>query len=1054
MQPEIQVLVLGGTEKEVQLWQAELEKVEYQTNFQGVSSLEQLNQCLQQLDWDLMLVKYPAVLQLEDVQQIIQEHQLSLPIFIIADHINNEVILEALSLGSYRCLPSSGVAQYLAIIARNAIEANRTSKEKEEAQRAVVENEQLYRRLFELSPDSVVLASLDGIILIANLQTAHFFGFDSPDEMVGHSYLDFMYPHEAELAIPFLVKTFEEGSLQTFRTSIVNQDGQVRMVEVSVSTVANAANEPYAYLVIGRDLTTRIHTEQLLHLSETRYQAIVEDQTELICRFLSDMKLTYVNKAFCNFYNITRESCLGSSFMPLLPAEDRVIVSDTVASLDAANPVRIIQHHAYEGTGKLRWIEWTNRAICDAAGYIIEYQAVGRDITERKEFEEAIQQANEELEHRVKERTSELLAMNNALVQEIAQRQAVEMSWLQMVETISETPDFVAICDPYGRLTYVNKTGRRMLGIDEQADLAAVDLYQIYPPDHRKQMLEEAFPQALQLGVWSGETTCQYPAGQEFPVSQVIIVHRTPEGLVGFISIMGRDLTEIKQAEHKVRTSEQRFRAIFDSSSLGISVTSIQGYSIQYNTAFRDMFGYSDEDLKTLTFMDMTHPEDVEPHLSLIQEVMAGKRNGFTLDKRYLKKNGDVLWGRLNVSVVRNLQGEPLFAISMVENITEKKLAEENLRRTKAQLQRMVRMSPVIIFSLDPANPDNVLFVSENLSLLFGYDEADFYRGIKFWSDLVHPDDLPHVIEVFKHLLVGEHLDLEFRLRNREGEYRWVHENVSLLTDETGKPVELIGTFMDITRRRLVDNELRQALEKEKELNELKTRFISMASHEFRTPLSTIMSSAELIEHYGKGWPENKRVEHLHRIQAAVLLLTGMLEEMLMVEKGETSNISYQPSKIHLINFIKQVVEEIELLDRGKHPFEVQQKVENPFILTDEKLLRPIMVNLLTNAVKYSHPGGMIRVEVVASDENISIQVQDSGIGIPESDMPHIFEPFHRCSNAGHIPGTGLGLTIVKRHLDLLGGTIEVTSQECLGTTFRINFPSQLSSDGEDLRGA
>ncbi len=240
---------------------------------------------------------------------------------------------------------------------------------------------------------------------------------------------------------------------------------------------------------------------------------------------------------------------------------------------------------------------------------------------------------------------------------------------------------------------------------------------------------------------------------------------------------------------------------------------------------------------------------------------------------------------------------------------------------------------------------------------------------------------------------------------------------------------------------KLADDELRLALEKEKELSELRTRFISLASHEFRTPLSTILSSAELIEHYGATWTEQKRIDHLHRIQAAVLALTGMLEEILIIGRANAGKLPFIVAPVDMVRLIEEVIDEITLRDRKKHAIHFQPQSDIPVVLNDEKMLHIVMTNLLSNSVKYSPENTQVLVTLTARSGEIQIAIEDHGIGIPKEDLEHLGELFHRGKNVAHIPGTGLGLTIVKTSLERMGGRMEVSSEIGEGTSFQVTIP-------------
>jgi len=242
---------------------------------------------------------------------------------------------------------------------------------------------------------------------------------------------------------------------------------------------------------------------------------------------------------------------------------------------------------------------------------------------------------------------------------------------------------------------------------------------------------------------------------------------------------------------------------------------------------------------------------------------------------------------------------------------------------------------------------------------------------------------------------------------------------------------------------RLAHEQVSRALEKEKELGELKSRFVSMTSHEFRTPLSTILSSSELLEHYGSQWTEDKRLQHLRRIQAAVNNMVQLLGDVLIIGRAEAGKLEFNPAPLDLAQFCRDLVEEMQLGAGAHHTITFGSQGECAEAHVDEKLLRQILSNLISNAVKYSPQGGPVRLELTCGEREAVLQVQDQGIGIPPPDQAHLFETFHRARNVENIPGTGLGLTIVKKSVDLHGGTIAVKSQVGAGTTVTVTLPTR-----------
>lgn len=236
------------------------------------------------------------------------------------------------------------------------------------------------------------------------------------------------------------------------------------------------------------------------------------------------------------------------------------------------------------------------------------------------------------------------------------------------------------------------------------------------------------------------------------------------------------------------------------------------------------------------------------------------------------------------------------------------------------------------------------------------------------------------------------------------------------------------------------ERELLRSLEKEKELSELKSRFVTMASHEFRTPLSAILSSTDLIELYTKKENEaDKRLKHVNRIKSAVNNLTNILEDFLSLSKLEEARVNVEFGWVNLKEFCEDVTDELRGLLKPNQEIIHTLSGTDGLVLTDKKILKNILINLLSNAIKYS--SDLINCDLDISKNTIRVQVTDRGIGISEQDQQHLFTRFFRGKNAENIQGTGLGLHIVRRYLDLLDGEIEFTSKPGAGTTFTFKIP-------------
>jgi signal transduction histidine kinase len=237
---------------------------------------------------------------------------------------------------------------------------------------------------------------------------------------------------------------------------------------------------------------------------------------------------------------------------------------------------------------------------------------------------------------------------------------------------------------------------------------------------------------------------------------------------------------------------------------------------------------------------------------------------------------------------------------------------------------------------------------------------------------------------------------------------------------------------------------LRKAYEREKELNNLKSRFVSMASHEFRTPLSTILSSAELIEAYNEMGQDAKRVKHILRIRSAVNNLTSILNDFLSLSKLEEGKVISQPMEFVLNDFCDDLLEDILPLLKPGQKVITSEENRNTVIFLDHKILKNILLNLFSNAIKYSEQDKSIYFEFFMDDKMLHFSIRDEGIGIPAEEHEYLFTRFFRAHNVENIQGTGLGLNIVKRYLELMEGIIQFESTLGVGTRFQISLPRKL----------
>ncbi|ANV88103.1 HAMP domain-containing sensor histidine kinase [Picosynechococcus sp. PCC 7117] len=337
---------------------------------------------------------------------------------------------------------------------------------------------------------------------------------------------------------------------------------------------------------------------------------------------------------------------------------------------------------------------------------------------------------------------------------------------------------------------------------------------------------------------------------------------------------------------------------------------------------------------------------------------------------------------------------------------------------------------------------------------VLGYSAAEMGNDCQTWLERIYPDDQTKVLATLEQAFAQQQAyELDYRFQHHDGSYVWIQDRgvPKDITAQDSDQFWVIGVMRDISDRKQVELDMHNALMREKELNQLKTRFIDIASHEFRTPLTSILGFTELLEQYAHKFNPEAQRRHLQRIKGAAQRLQTLVDDVLSVSRVDAGQLTLEPASVHFEGLCQDIIEELQVVFGHTHPIQFDfvpqyQGDRRLFPVLDAKIIRHILSNLLSNALKYSFPGEAVSLVVCCGDRQISITITDRGIGIPQADLPHLFEPFHRAQNVGKIPGTGLGLHIVKRYVDLHNGTIMVASLVNSGTTFRVKIPCSFVS--------
>lgn len=338
---------------------------------------------------------------------------------------------------------------------------------------------------------------------------------------------------------------------------------------------------------------------------------------------------------------------------------------------------------------------------------------------------------------------------------------------------------------------------------------------------------------------------------------------------------------------------------------------------------------------------------------------------------------------------------------------------------------------------------------------VLGYSLEQMGASNEIWLDRLYPEDRTKVLTAIEEAFdQWEPYTIEYRFRHRNGSYIWIQDRgvPKDIMETKGSELKVVGVMRDISDRKQAELDMRRALIRERELNQLKTRFIDIASHEFRTPLTSILGFTELLEQYSHKFDPEVHRNHLKRIKNAAQRLQALVDDVLSVSRVDAGNLNLELAPTNIETLCQDILQELEVVFNNTRfcrlSLAESLRGDRPLLpLVDAKIIRHILTNLLSNALKYSFPDEPVDLEIRCAKNHITFFVADQGIGIPAEDLLHLFEPFQRARNVGNIPGTGLGLHIVERYVDLHNGTIMVASTVNSGTQFRVNIPCIFIND-------
>ncbi|NTV70209.1 MAG: PAS domain S-box protein [Azonexaceae bacterium] len=507
------------------------------------------------------------------------------------------------------------------------------------------------------------------------------------------------------------------------------------------------------------------------------------------------------------------------------------------------------------------------------------------------------------------------------------------------------------------------------------------------------------------------------------------------------------------------RASMERFHAYFDHSIVGLAITSLEKGWIEVNDALCQTLGYTRDELTRMTWTELTYPDDLAPDLAQFNRMLAGEINSYAMDKRFIHKNGHLVYTRLAVSHVRKPEGSLDYVVAMVEDISDRKRSELALESSEKQLRFVLEGSELGFWDWDIAA--GKVDRNERWAVMLGYTHSEIQHTVMQWTDFIHPEDRERAWDSIKAVIEGRSNmhRLEYRMLHKDGSIRWILDQASVMQrDADGRPVRMCGTHTDITARKqdelellqhrhhlqqLVEvqtRELRIAKEAAETANVAKSAFLANMSHEIRTPLNAITGMTHILRR-GSLTPE--QADRIDKIENAGSHLLRIINDVLDLSKIEAGKFALEDAPVHLEAMLDNVAFLLgqKARDKGLR-FNIETASITHHLHGDATRLQQALLNYVANAIKFTERGHItLRVKEEAQADKtttLRFEVEDTGIGIAPEALPKLFSAFEQADNSTtrKYGGTGLGLAITRKIAEVMGGTAGVTSTPNQGSTF------------------
>lgn len=853
--------------------------------------------------------------------------------------------------------------------------------------------------LFDLNRDSITIFRInsDGVpsnLIEANQATTTIFGYSKKDLLL-LKIKDILTLSDKKSKA--MIETLQTKGKLSFKTKIKNKKGKIRLAEID-SFLINYENEP-AFMNITRDVTEYKQLEKNISKAYNNLTTILDAIPDLMFEVGIDGRIYHYHSHRSDLLAVPPEVFMGKLIKDVLP-DDVVKICDEAILEANKKGWSIGKQYTLNFPDGQKWFEISVSRINEVENQENHFIFLARDISQRKLAEIEIKENEENLQN---------------LFDSVS----------EAIYILDKSSNFINVnigAEKMYQYSRKSLIGKSLFSFASQSlnDLKAVE-------SKMESVFETGIPEQFEF--WAVRKNKEI-----FPTE--IVIDKSKYFGKDVLIATARDISIRKMNEESLRKSEEKIKSIFNLANSGIILTDLNGKFIEFNQKWIDMLGYSPAEMRKLTMLKITHPDDIEESKVWIDKIYKGEIERFQLEKRYFKKDKSFFWGEDSVSVIKDADNKIINIVGIISDITERKHAQEKIK----QLSQAVEQSPVTIIitnikgEVEYANPkffETTGYTLEeiqgkNLSIIkSGHTSAEEYKNL------------------WKTIAAGNEWFGEFHNKKKDGTLYWESASISPILNNHGTITHYIALKEDITIRKQVEQQLIIAKEKAEESDRLKLAFLANMSHEIRTPMNGILGFTELLK--GTQLDRDVQQQYIQIIEKSGVRMLNIINDIINISKIESGQVEVVLTQTN-------INEQIEYLQNFFKPEATSKGItiiaskllptNEAFINTDQEKIYAILTNLIKNALKFTNSGS-IEIGCIKKEGILEFFVKDTGLGISKSQQKIIFERFRQANDitSRTHEGSGLGLAISKAYVELLEGEIWVESEENKGSTFYFTLP-------------